>query len=72
MLCALLEQVTVPLFVFISVLRSHNLHRLHNVVASHTPLERPCATATRSGSPKLLSGALPPPTNRSCGTAIPV
>src|SRR5579862_4393832 len=37
-LCHLLEQVTAPLFAFISVLRSHDLHKLHQEVASHTPL----------------------------------
>jgi DNA-binding GntR family transcriptional regulator len=34
----LLEQVTAPLFAFISVLRSHDLHQLHDVVSSHAPL----------------------------------
>ncbi len=37
-LCTLLEQVTVPLFAFVSILRSHGLQKLHSVVASHTPL----------------------------------
>lgn len=37
-LCGLLELVTVPLFAFISIMRSHGLHKLHAVVASHTPL----------------------------------
>lgn len=38
MLCGLLELVTVPLFAFISILRSHGLHRLQSVVTSHRPL----------------------------------
>lgn len=37
-LCGLLELVTVPLFAFISILRSHGLQKLHAVVDSHTPL----------------------------------
>lgn len=37
-MCRLLELVTVPLFAFISILRSHGLHRLAAVVESHEPL----------------------------------
>ncbi len=52
-LCNLLEQVTVPLLAFISVLRSHDLHRLHDVVASHAPL----LEALRSRDPERLTEA---------------
>lgn len=38
MLCRLLELVTVPLFAFISIMRSQGLQRLTAVVASHEPL----------------------------------
>ncbi|HXJ42118.1 MAG TPA: GntR family transcriptional regulator [Bryobacteraceae bacterium] len=37
-LCGMLEQLVTPLFAFISVLRSHHLDRLPDVVASHRPL----------------------------------
>lgn len=37
-LCSLLDLVTVPLFAFISILRSHGLHKLRAVVSSHKPL----------------------------------
>jgi DNA-binding GntR family transcriptional regulator len=52
-LCAVLEQVTAPLFAFISVMRSHDLHRLHDVVASHTPL----IEALRSRDVRVISEA---------------
>jgi DNA-binding GntR family transcriptional regulator len=38
MLCRLLELVTVPLFAFISIMRSHGLQRLTTVVEAHEPL----------------------------------
>jgi DNA-binding GntR family transcriptional regulator len=38
MLCRMLELVTVPLFAFISIMRSHGLQRLTTVVKSHEPL----------------------------------
>ena len=38
MLCRLLDQVTVPLFAFISIMRSHGLQQLKRVVAGHEPL----------------------------------
>jgi DNA-binding GntR family transcriptional regulator len=37
-LCRLLELVTVPLFAFAAMLRSHGLQRLTAVVAEHSPL----------------------------------
>ena len=37
-LCRLLELVTVPLFAFISIMRSHGLQRLTAVVVAHSPL----------------------------------
>jgi DNA-binding GntR family transcriptional regulator len=37
-LCALLELVTVPLFAFVSIMRSHGLQKLSAVVAEHSPL----------------------------------
>lgn len=52
-LCGLLEQVTVPLFAFISVLRSHDLHKLQDVVASHTPL----VNALHSRDPQRIAEA---------------
>ncbi|MDE3165380.1 MAG: hypothetical protein KGN36_06205 [Acidobacteriota bacterium] len=45
--------MTVPLFAFISVMRSHDLHRLHDVVASHTPL----IEALRSRDPGQIASA---------------
>lgn len=38
MLCQLLDTVSVPLFAFISILRSQGLQRLTTVVAEHNPL----------------------------------
>ena len=38
MLCRLLELVTVPLFAFISIMRSNGLQRLTTVVEAHEPL----------------------------------
>lgn len=38
MLCRLLELVTVPLFAFISIMRSNGLQRLTTVVQAHEPL----------------------------------
>jgi len=52
-LAALLELVTVPLFAFISILRSHGLQKLDSVVASHTPL----LEALRSKDPQLITEA---------------
>jgi DNA-binding GntR family transcriptional regulator len=52
-LCVVLEQLTVPLLAFISVLRSHDLHRLHDVVASHVPL----VEALRSRDPLRIAEA---------------
>ncbi len=37
-LCRLLELVTVPLFAFVSIMRSHGLQRLTTVVDDHKPL----------------------------------
>jgi DNA-binding GntR family transcriptional regulator len=37
-LCGLLELVTVPLFAFVSIMRSHGLQKLSTVVAEHSPL----------------------------------
>jgi DNA-binding GntR family transcriptional regulator len=36
--CGLLELVTVPLFAFVSIMRSHGLQKLSAVVAEHSPL----------------------------------
>jgi DNA-binding GntR family transcriptional regulator len=52
-MCSLLEQVTAPLFAFISVLRSHDLHKLHHVVANHAPL----VEALRSRDPRRITEA---------------
>ncbi|HWB95114.1 MAG TPA: GntR family transcriptional regulator [Bryobacteraceae bacterium] len=52
-LCLLLELVTVPLFAFISIMRSHGLQRLTTVVASHTPL----VAALRSRDSGQIRGA---------------
>lgn len=52
-LYGVLEHVTIPLFAFISVMRSHDLHRLHDVVASHTPL----IEALRSRDPQQIATA---------------
>jgi DNA-binding GntR family transcriptional regulator len=52
-LCGLLEQVTVPLFAFISILRSHGLQKLHAVVASHVPL----IEALRGKDPRRIGEA---------------
>ena len=46
-LCRVLELVTVPLFAFISILRSQGLQKLTSVVAGHEPL----IAALRSGDP---------------------
>jgi DNA-binding GntR family transcriptional regulator len=53
MLCRLLELVTVPLFAFISIMRSHGLQRLTTVVESHEPL----IAALRSGEPEQIRNA---------------
>lgn len=37
-LCGLLELLTVPLFAFVSIMRSHGLQKLSAVVAEHSPL----------------------------------
>ncbi len=50
MLCRLLEVVTVPLFAFISIMRSHGLQRLTAVVESHQPL----IAALRSRDPERV------------------
>ena len=47
---AVLENLVAPLFAFISVLRSHHLDRLHDVVASHRPL----VDALRSGDAERI------------------
>jgi DNA-binding GntR family transcriptional regulator len=52
-LCGLLELVTVPLFAFISIMRSHGLHKLQAVVASHNPL----IEALRSRDPQQIGDA---------------
>jgi DNA-binding GntR family transcriptional regulator len=49
-LCRHLELVTVPLFAFISILRSQGLERLVNTVEGHRPL----VEALRSGSAKQI------------------
>jgi DNA-binding GntR family transcriptional regulator len=38
MLCRLLDLVTVPLFAFVSIMRSQGLQKLTSVVAEHSPL----------------------------------
>jgi len=52
-LCRMLELVTVPLFAFISILRSTGLQRLTTVVESHEPL----VAALKSGQPALIRAA---------------
>jgi len=53
MLCRLLEQVAVPLFAFISILRSQGLQRLTAVVAEHSPL----VEALRDRNPEKIRSA---------------
>jgi DNA-binding GntR family transcriptional regulator len=53
MLCQLLELVTVPLFAFISILRSQGLQKLTAVVAEHSPL----VEALRSRDPQRIQAA---------------
>jgi DNA-binding GntR family transcriptional regulator len=52
-LCKLLELITVPLFAFISILRSQGLQRLVTVVDAHEPL----IAALRSRDPKVIQAA---------------
>jgi DNA-binding GntR family transcriptional regulator len=52
-LCQLLELITVPLFAFISILRSHGLQRLPKVVEAHEPL----IAALRSGRAEQIREA---------------
>ncbi len=52
-LCKLLELITVPLFAFISILRSQGLQRLLTVVEAHEPL----IAALRSRDPKVIQSA---------------
>jgi DNA-binding GntR family transcriptional regulator len=49
-LSRMLELVTVPLFAFISIMRSHGLQRLKTVVQSHQPL----IAALRDGDTELI------------------
>jgi DNA-binding GntR family transcriptional regulator len=49
-LCRHLELLTVPLFAFMSILRSQGLERLVQTVAAHRPL----VTALRSGDPVAI------------------
>jgi DNA-binding GntR family transcriptional regulator len=60
-LCRLLELVTVPLFAFISILRSHKLHRLAAVVESHEPL----LASLKSGDPGRIREAFEQGATRS-------
>lgn len=53
-LCRTLELITVPLFAFISILRSHGLQRLSAVVAEH----RPIVAALAGKNPKQLRAAI--------------
>jgi DNA-binding GntR family transcriptional regulator len=53
MLCQLLELVTVPLFAFVSILRSQGLQKLTAVVAEHSPL----VEALRSRDPERIRAA---------------
>lgn len=50
MLCRLLDLVTVPLFAFVSIMRSQGLQRLTAVVAEHSPL----VEALRSKDPARI------------------
>lgn len=52
-LCKLLELIAVPLFAFISILRSQGLQRLVTVVDAHEPL----IAALRSRDPKVIQAA---------------
>lgn len=52
-LCRLLELLTVPLFAFAAMLRSHGLQKLTAVVAEHSPL----IAALRSKDPALIRDA---------------
>lgn len=52
-LCRVLEQVAVPLFAFISVLRASGLQHLADVTAAHEPL----VAALRSGDPVRIEEA---------------
>jgi DNA-binding GntR family transcriptional regulator len=52
-LCKLLELITVPLFAFISILRSQGLQRLVTVVEAHAPL----IAALRSRDPRVIQSA---------------
>lgn len=52
-LCRILEQLTVPLLAFVSVLRANGLQHLADVTAAHEPL----AAALRSGDQALIEGA---------------
>ena len=52
-LCRLLELVTVPLFAFAAMLRSHGLQKLTAVVAAHSPL----LEALRSKNPAQIREA---------------
>ncbi len=52
-LCRLLELITVPLFAFISILRSQGLQRLSSVVDAHGPL----LEALRAGDPREITAA---------------
>jgi DNA-binding GntR family transcriptional regulator len=52
-MCKVLELITVPLFAFISILRSQGLQRLETVVDAHEPL----ITALRSRDSKTIQAA---------------
>lgn len=52
-LCKVLELITVPLFAFISILRSQGLQRLVTVVEAHAPL----IAALRSRDPRVIQSA---------------
>lgn len=52
-LCRVLEQITVPLLAFVSVLRANGLQHLADVVAAHEPL----LAALRSRDRRLISEA---------------
>lgn len=52
-ICHVLELITIPLFAFISILRSQGLQRLVTVVEGHEPL----IAALRSGDPEKIREA---------------
>ncbi len=59
-LCSLLEQVTAPLFAFISVLRSHDLHKLHHVGGEPYSAGRGAPKPRSASHHRGLRNAAPP------------